>query len=203
MHFLMVGLTALTFVGGAWAQEDETTTDEPVVEAPAFVDEDGDGINDVAMQRHRRGALGQEIRNSFMATKRGQLQALTTQLTEEQQTELQEMVAALREEGKTREEVHAAVGTKLQEFGLELPEDWSQTPQEYAEQFRLSEEQRSEVHALVESMRTEGKTRDEIRAAVAAKYEEWGKELPPGQINRRGPRGPRSGEIAPAAETTE
>ena len=140
--------------------------------------------------------------SAFMQMRQTQLEELRAQLTEEQVTELDALIATLREEGKTPAEVHEAVGAKLVEFGLTLPDTWNETPAGYAAANRLTEEQRTELHALMQQLIGEGATRDEIRAAVAAKYDEWGKVMP----GRRGPdvrqRGFR-GNQSPAAETTE
>jgi len=46
-------------------------------------------------------------------------------------------------------------------------------------------EQLAEIRETVKSMKEEGATREEIRAAIAAKFEEWGIELPEPQNNRR------------------
>jgi hypothetical protein len=43
------------------------------------------------------------------------------QLTEEQRTELHELVSGLRDDGASREDIHAAVVTQLSEWGI----DWS------------------------------------------------------------------------------
>ena len=184
---LLMAAVVYAFAGVAMAQTDDTETEETTTEATSgggagtginFVDEDGDGINDNSMARHRAQAMKQRGERVLAANRARLLETLTAQLTEEQQTELQTLLTTLREEGKTPTEIHTAVGAKLVEYGVTLPEEWNQTPQQAMQQNRLSTQQREEVRALVQSMQADGKTREEIRAAVAAKYEEWGKEMP-------------------------
>ena len=45
-----------------------------------------------------------------------------SQLTDEQKTEIQQLIESLRASGATREEIRDAVNAKLQEWGIEIPE---------------------------------------------------------------------------------
>jgi len=103
---------------------------------------------------------------------------LRDSLTEEQQTMLHEMVTEMREAGATREAIRAAVGEKLREFGIEVPEDRGQRPRRADGPFaNLTEDQRAEIRAKVTEMKKAGAEREEIREAVGAMLEGYGVEL--------------------------
>ncbi len=179
---LLGAFTIALFAGGVAHAEDDAdeTTAAPQTE---FVDADGDGIGDGVARRHRMHNRG--LRGAFHTTRREQMETVRAGLTEEQRTELDALVAELKEGEATREDIHAAVGVKLQEYGVTLPENWGETFQQFAAGNRLTEEQRTEVKALVDAMEAEGKTREDIRAAVEAKHAEWG------VVMLGGPGGPR------------
>ena len=104
---------------------------------------------------------------------------LRDSLTEEQQTMLHEMVTEMREAGATREAIRAAVGEKLREFGIEVPEDRGQRPRRADGPFaNLTEDQRAEIRAKVTEMKKAGAAREEIREAVGAMLQGYGVELP-------------------------
>lgn len=200
----LFGAIALAFASGASARP---------ADGIGFVDENGDGINDIAAVRH---SLVWRAYMQEQTTMRGQVDA---QLSDEQKTELHDLVASLREEGATRETIHAAVTGKLTEFGVTLPEYWGLSALEYADAIGLTEDRRTELKTLVETMRSEGATRAEVRVAVDAQLAEWGIELPEQtgpvaggpEMGRRGPHGFRghrgpgapTGDDAGASETTE
>ena len=191
----LVTAVSLVFAAGGTAQ-DET--------AP-FVDANGDGINDVAEARHSI------LFRAFHQVQHEMRGAVGEQLTDEQKAELRELTASLREQDMTREDVRAAVTERLIEFGVTLPENWGLTPEAYADQIGFTEERRIELRALVESLKGDGFSREEVREAVDAQLAEWGIELPEapaGEGGRRPPRGPRherhdgrhGGGQAPVAE---
>ena len=173
---LLVGSLALTFASTAVAQTDDENTEGTTVTQPAFVDADGDGICDNVAQRH--AMANRALRLAHAAGMKHQRRAAMGNLTDAQRAQVQQVIADMKAGEATPEDVHAAVGQKLQEFGVTLPENWGQNFRQFAEQRRLTDEQRAEVRALVESMKAEGKARDEIHTAVAAKYEEWGRAMP-------------------------
>lgn len=47
-------------------------------------------------------------------------------LTDEQRTAIHDKVVEMREAGATREKIRTAVAEMLEEFGVELPEDWAE-----------------------------------------------------------------------------
>jgi DNA-binding transcriptional regulator YhcF (GntR family) len=115
-------------------------------------------------------------------------------LTEEQRSELHELVSGMREAGATREEIHAAVGELFESWGMEAPERPKGGPRREVRRDGhgkgrgprhrlmelLTEEQRAALHEMVSEMREAGSTREEIHAAVRALLEGWGIELPEG-----------------------
>ncbi len=101
-------------------------------------------------------------------------------LTEEQRTELETLVETLREAGSDRKAVREAVDAKLEEWGIERPEPPEDGgPGMHGGPFAdLTEEQRTELETLVETLRESGSDREAVREAVNNKLEEWGIELP-------------------------
>ena len=195
----LVGALALTFTTGAVAQTDDESTEGNTIAQPAFVDADGDGICDNVADRH--ALANRALRGAFGANRGRQMRMLTANLTDEQKAEVQQLVNEMKANEAARDEIHAAVGQKLQELGITLPENWDQTFQQFSAVRRLTDEQRAEVRALVESMQAEGKTRDEIHTAIATKYEEWGKAMPErfGKGQMGGRRGSGRGQAQPTA----
>ncbi len=97
------------------------------------------------------------------------------QLTEEQREAVQAKVTELRQAGATREDIHAAIEALYAEWGLDMPEKtgrWGDL---------LTDEQQTELKSLVEAMKESGATREEIKAAVDALFDEWGIEPPAGK----------------------
>ena len=172
----LVGALALTFATAGFAQDDTAPSDAAPETSVPFVDADGDGINDIAARFHmQQGMRGRG--SAFQETKRAQFTELFGQLSDEQQAEVQALVEQLRGEGLSPAEIHSAVGEKFSELGLDLPDTWNMTPAEFAEANRLTDAERNEIHTMVEEMRGEGATREQIRSAVAAKFEEYGKVM--------------------------
>ena len=129
-------------------------------------DENGDGLRDRAARFHRLN------------------------LTEEQRVELRETVSGLHEDGATRAEIVTAVGDKLQNLGVELPEDFAERQADRLERATLRDELKTKVNEL----RQTGATREEIRAEVDAFREANGVEDRPGRRSegkRHGNGGPR------------
>ncbi len=100
------------------------------------------------------------------------------QLTEEQQTELTDTVKQLRDEGKSRKEIRTAVDALLEKWGIEKPEHMGGRIAHPPFMDQLTEEQQTELTDTVKQLRDEGKSREEIRAAVDALLEKWGIEKP-------------------------
>lgn len=107
-------------------------------------------------------------------------------LTEEQAAELDALVAGLRESSASRDDIHAAVDAQLETWGIEMPMP------AFSNHFgnMLSEEQATELDALVAGLRASDATPDDIRAAVDAQLETWGVALPAKPNKAMGSRGP-------------
>jgi len=151
------------------AQAQDTT------EGTAFVDENGDGIDDNVRMYHRRGH-------------RGIMGGVGALLTDEQKTELHTLVDGLKASETAKEDVRAAVEAKFAEWGIALPERPT-----IASRFgdALSEEQATELNTLVDGLRATEASREDIHAAVEAQLETWGIELPEKPEAKMGPRGGR------------
>jgi hypothetical protein len=110
-------------------------------------------------------------------------QGIFSSLTSEQREAVHARVTEMRENGASREEVHAAVGEMLKSYGIELPEDWNEKPHGRRGPGRrfmtqLTEEQREAVRARVTEMRENGASREETRAVVHEMLKSYGIELP-------------------------
>ena len=100
-------------------------------------------------------------------------------MTEDQEVAIRVLIAWLQVEGKTREEIRAAVEAKLEEWDIERPERGLAAV--------LTDEQEAELKTLIEGLKESDTSREDIRAAVDAKLEEWGVERP--ERSRGGMRG--------------
>ena len=108
---------------------------------------------------------------------------LRADLTEDQRAGIRDLVTGMRENDATREEIRTAMGAKLAEFGVELPEKSAERPRRGRRGFRglcadLTEEQRTTIRQTVQEMREDGVSREEIRAAARELLEGYGVELP-------------------------
>jgi len=111
------------------------------------LDQNVDGISDSKTLRHRRGGdkLG--------------LGSLRGQLSTTQRTELKDQISILRESGASAEEIGTAITTRLAADGVELPSG-------FAERLAERQAEREEVKTLVEGLKANGATREEIRQAL-------------------------------------
>jgi DNA-binding transcriptional MerR regulator len=109
--------------------------------------------------------------------------AFMNQLTEEQRQEIKDKIKTLHENGSSREEIHKTIGQMLQSYGIELPENWGQTPRHRRPHFRfmhkLSKEQRLEIRETIKTLHQNGASRLEIRKAVHDLLMEFGIEPTP------------------------
>ncbi len=100
-------------------------------------------------------------------------------LSDDQRQELQELIESMREQDKSRKEIHQAVSELFESWGLEAPQrpkrpgraGKSQMP---LHQLDLTEEQRAELSETIRTLRQAGATRVEIRNAVKELLEAWG-----------------------------
>ena len=149
---------ALALTCALWSGQDAWAA------GPVFVDENADGIDDnvrISYHRGHRGVLGGR--------------GASSQLTEEQRAELKTLVDGLKESDTSREDIRAAVKAKLEEWGIEFPERPAISP---GLAKLLTEDQQAELTTLIEGLKESDTSREDIRAAVDAKLEEWGVERP-------------------------
>lgn len=176
---LFAAAALFTLNDGTGAQEGTTqaTADaaasaevvEVDMDTTRFFDFNNDGVNDIPprVTREQLQALDQERRQN-----RGQLmnQAMAG-LTKQQKDEIKKLRTNMRRQGATPEQIHLAVGQKVRSFGVDVPEDWSLTAREYDVHRRMTDEERANVRSAADSLRREGRTNAEVRAAVSRKYE--------------------------------
>jgi predicted nucleic acid-binding Zn ribbon protein len=104
-----------------------------------------------------------------------------SQLTDDQKTEIQNLTQSMKDSGATQEEIRDAMDAKLQEWGIELPtppEHPTNSTHEAPWMSQLTDDQKTEIQSLMQSMRDSGSTQQEIRDAANAKLQEWGIQLP-------------------------
>ena len=109
-----------------------------------------------------------------------------TNLTEEQQTEIQALRESLTASNATAEEIREAINEKLREFGIDIP-----TRDEMLDSQIEQTTQQLEILQRQKELRNEGYSWDEISDIIS---EEYGMELPnsspPGEMGGRGFHGP-------------
>ena len=116
---------------------------------------------------------------------RGQGLARMPKLTDEQRTQVQAKMKELRQAGKTREEIHAAIAEMLKGWGIEAPAVGAGRQAGQGQRGmlqgvgqRLNPEQRTELQAKMKELRAAGKTREEIHAAITEMLKGWNIEPP-------------------------
>jgi DNA-binding transcriptional MerR regulator len=102
-----------------------------------------------------------------------------SQLTDDQKEEIQQLVESLRESGASPKEIRDAVKATLEGWGIEVPEPVGRGQRLSPWMSQLTDEQKAQIQQLIQSMRDDGATPQEIRDAVNAKLQEWGIQLPP------------------------
>jgi len=95
-------------------------------------------------------------------------------LSEEQKAELKELAESLKEQNATRQEIHQAVIEQLKEWGFEPPERPGPNCRPGRIGAQLTPEQREDIRELVQTLKSQGATRREIRQAVREILAEWG-----------------------------
>jgi DNA-binding transcriptional MerR regulator len=108
-----------------------------------------------------------------------QLSPWMSQLTDDQKEEIQQLVESLRESGASPKEIRDAVKATLEGWGIEVPEPVGRGQRLSPWMSQLTDEQKAQIQQLIQSMRDDGATPQEIRDAVNAKLQEWGIQLPP------------------------
>lgn len=105
-----------------------------------------------------------------------QRQFFGTLLTDEQHTELREMIVGLREQDASREEIREAVTEKLNEWGIEFSENRDGFPHRGWRFKELTEEQQDTIQSKIKEMRAQGASREGVRAAIREMLNEFGIE---------------------------
>ncbi|MCK4755281.1 MAG: hypothetical protein KAS58_08605, partial [Calditrichia bacterium] len=109
------------------------------------------------------------------------------QLSEDQINTIKEKVESLREKGASREEMHAEVNNLLEEYGVEVPEDFNDFPgkrgpkpgrglREFSDQ--LTNEQRAAIREKAKTMHEHGDSREEIHNEIRKMLKEYGIDVP-------------------------
>jgi DNA-binding transcriptional regulator YhcF (GntR family) len=124
---------------------------------------------------------GIEIPNKGMR----QRQPWMPELTDEQREEIKQLIEELKESGASREEIKEAVDAKLVEWNIEIPE--GKMPSHPPWLLELTDEQKEEIREIVEELKDNGATKEEIKEAVDSKLEEWGIEASNKGMGQRPP----------------
>ena len=175
---------ALVVAGGTISETDAQRRGRRSTQ-PIQVDENADGINDGQVLRHRRGGdkLGRD--------------GIAAQLSTAQRSELKDQISALRDGGASAEEISAAITAEFTAVGVELPEGFAERVAQREIQRVERQAQREEIKSLVEGLKADGATREEIRQALQdAGYEK------PQRGRKNGRRGGSKPTPAPAPETS-
>jgi DNA-binding transcriptional MerR regulator len=98
-----------------------------------------------------------------------------SQLTDDQKTEIQQLTQSMKDSGASQQEIRDAINAKLQEWGIEVPEVPLREPPWISQ---LTDDQKTQIEQMVQSMKDSGATPQEIRDALKAKLQEWGIQLP-------------------------
>ncbi len=119
-----------------------------------------------------------------------------SQLTWEQRLEIRNMVRQMCLDQAAPADVQEAVKSKLESFGIEVPEDWTlprrgrgmnRAPRMRRIMAQLTDEQRAAVRAKTEQMIEEGAAPWQIREEVGKMLEEFGVQFPSGcRLNSSG-----------------
>jgi len=96
-------------------------------------------------------------------------------LSEVQKTELQQIIQALKDQGKDRDTIHVTIMSKLAEWGIERPSRFH-IMKRLGDQ--LTEEQQAELQNLLDQLKDQNASHAEIRKAVHDQLDAWGIERP-------------------------
>ncbi len=111
-------------------------------------------------------------------------QGIFQQLTPEQREQLKDKIAAMKESGASKEEIHKAVVEMLKDWGVKPKalERWGKGIMQ-----QLTAEQREQLKEKVKALREKGAAPQEIREVVAKMFKEWGIK-PPAWPQQQAPR---------------
>ena len=195
-----VALTSSTIILSALADNQGTAPDPqvPSREPPwmsQLTDTQKQEIQQLMDSLRQSGATPQEIRDAVDVKLQGwgielpkdkgeQPQApWMSQLTDDQKAQIQQLVQSMKDSGATQQEIRDAVNAKLQDWGIQVPQDNGGQPRQPPWMSQLTDDQKAQIQQLMDSLRQSGATPQEMRDAVNAKLQEWGIEVPaPPQI---------------------
>ena len=151
-----------------WCDTFANTQEKQEASPPAFVDEDGDGIDDRVTFRHRQG-----LRSRGSAL----LWVLSAQLTKAQRTALQARINDLIEGGAEFREIRMAIFAELEGFGVDLTETFLTRLNAV-----LTEDQMAALRKKAEALKANGATYyriyREIRDELAVMGINWEGQRP-------------------------
>lgn len=151
-----------------WCDAFANTQEKQEESPPAFVDENGDGIDDRVTFRHRQG-----LRSRGSAL----LWVLSAQLTKAQRTTLQARINELLAEEATPREIRRAIFAELEGFGVDLTETFLTRLNAV-----LTEDQMSALRKKAEALKANGATYyriyREIRDELAVMGINWEGQRP-------------------------
>ena len=164
MKRLSIFALALALTGATWVES--RAQEAPAPTEDVIVDENGDGLDDGKVRRHRRGS----------GRRGGKGRRAGAGLTREQKTELKAAVSELKEAGATTEEIRAAIDEFRADSGL------------------LTREQRAELKDEISGLKESGATPEEIVDAIVEFHAANGAELSEQQQTRLGERAGRAAQ---------
>ena len=151
-----------------WCDAFANTQEKQEESPPAFVDENGDGIDDRVTFRHRQG-----LRSRGSAL----LWVLSAQLTKVQRTTLQAKINELLAEEATAREIRMAIFAELEGFGVDLTETFLTRLNAV-----LTEDQMAALRKKAEALKANGATYyriyREIRDELAVMGINWEGQRP-------------------------
>lgn len=131
-----------------------------------FIDEDGDGFNDNAPD-HDGDGIPNGIDPDYSRAYDMNNSRIWNQLTTEQQQALQSLIESMKAEDASSEEIHNAVTTTLEGWGMTVPENFGLGT-------GLNNQQRIQIREMVQTMKEQGASRAQIQAAISDQLGEWG-----------------------------
>ncbi|MGC8849903.1 MAG: hypothetical protein ACP5QI_05465 [Candidatus Bathyarchaeia archaeon] len=111
------------------------------------------------------------------------MKELMRDLTPDQRREIYQLIQEMKESGSTPEEIKEAVDAKLAEWGIGASESPGPTMPNWMKD--LTEEQREEIKQLLETMKRNGATREEMIEAVLQRLKEYGIDTSNLKINHQ------------------
>ncbi|MXZ10880.1 MAG: hypothetical protein F4Y79_15740 [Gemmatimonadetes bacterium] len=161
-------IAIFVIIATLWCDAFANTQEKQEESPPAFVDENGDGIDDRVTFRHRQG-----LRSRGSAL----LWVLSAQLTKAQRTTLQARINELLAEEATPREIRRAIFAELEGFGVDLTETFLTRLNAV-----LTEDQMSALRKKAEALKANGATYyriyREIRDELAVMGINWEGQRP-------------------------